>query len=104
MTLWLIILGMGAITLALRTSFIVLPQKLRLPPLLRRALPFVPAAVLTAVWAPELVLQKGVVHLSLHNERLAGGLVAVLVAWRWRVTFATIASGLVALHVFDWLL
>jgi branched-subunit amino acid transport protein len=104
MTLWLTILGMGAITLALRASFIVLPQHLRLPALLRRALPFVPAAVLTAVWAPELALQKGVLQLSLHNERLAGGLVAVLVAWRWRITFATIASGLVALHIFDWLL
>ena len=104
MTLWLVIVGMGAITLALRASFILLPQHLALPALLRRALPFVPAAVLTAVWAPELALQKGVLQLSLHNERLAGGLVAVLVAWRWRITFATIASGLVALHVFDWLL
>ena len=104
MTLWLTILGMAAITLGLRASFILLPQRLRLPALLRRALPFVPAAVLTAVWAPELALQKGVLQLSLHNERLAGGLVAVLVAWRWRITFATIASGLVALHLFDWLL
>jgi branched-subunit amino acid transport protein len=104
MTLWLTIAGMGVITLALRASFILLPQHLRLPALLRRALPFVPAAVLTAVWAPELALQKGVLQLSLHNERLAGGLVAVLVAWRWRLTFATIASGIIALHFFDWLL
>ena len=29
--------------------------------------------------------------------------VAVLVAWRWRLTFATIPSGLLALHLFDWL-
>jgi branched-subunit amino acid transport protein len=104
MTLWAAILGMGAITLALRVSFIVLPERLRLPALLRRALPFVPAAVLTAVWAPELVLQKGVLQLSLHNERLAGGLVAIVAAWRWRLTFVTIASGLLALHLFDWLL
>lgn len=104
MTLWLIILGMGAITLALRTSFIVLPQKLRLPPLLRRALPFVPAAVLTAVWAPELLLHKGVLYLSLQNERLLAGAAAIAVAWRWRLTFATIATGLIALHLFDWLL
>jgi branched-subunit amino acid transport protein len=104
MTLWITIAGMGAITLALRASFILLPERLRLPALLRRALPFVPAAVLTALWAPELALQKGVLQLSLHNERLAAGLVAVLVAWRWRLTFVTIASGLIALHLFDWLL
>ena len=104
MTLWLAILGMGMVTLGLRASFILLPERLRLPSLLRRALPFVPAAVLTAVWAPELVLQKGVLQLSLHNERLAAGVVAIAVAWRWRLTFATIASGLLALHLFDWLL
>jgi len=103
MTLWLTLAAMGLITLALRVSFILLPGQLRLPRILRRALPFVPAAVLTALWAPELALQKGVVHLSLHNERLAAGLVAILVAWRWRLTFATIASGLIALHVFHWL-
>lgn len=102
--LWITILGMGAITLTLRASFILLPERVRLPDLLRRALPFVPAAVLTAVWAPELALQKGVLQLSLHNERLAAGLLAIAVAWRWRLTFATIASGLLALHLFDWLL
>jgi len=104
MTLWLAILGMGAITLGLRTSFVLLPERLRLPALLRRALPFVPAAVLTAVWAPELAMQKGVLDLSPHNERLAAGALAIVVAWRWRLTFATIASGLIALHLFDWLL
>jgi branched-subunit amino acid transport protein len=101
--LWVTILGMGAITLTLRASFILLPERVRLPDLLRRALPFVPAAVLTAVWAPELALQKGVLQLSLSNERLAAGLLAIAVAWR-RLTFATITCGLLALHLFDWLL
>ena len=104
MTLWAAIVGMALVTLALRASFILLPERLRLPDLLRRALPFVPAAVLTALWAPELALQKGVLFLSIHNERLAAGIVAILIAWRWRLTFATIACGLVALHLFDWLL
>jgi branched-subunit amino acid transport protein len=102
--LWATILGMGAVTLGLRVSLLLLPERLRLPALLRRALPFVPAAVLTAVWAPELALQKGVLQLSLHNERLAAGVVAIAVAWRWRLTFVTIASGLFALHLFDRLL
>jgi branched-subunit amino acid transport protein len=103
-TVWLAILGMGAITLALRSSFLLVSAKYRLPAPLRRALPFVPAAVLTALWAPELLLEKGVLHLSLQNERLLAGATAIAVAWRWRLTFATIASGLIALHLFDWLL
>jgi branched-subunit amino acid transport protein len=103
-SVWLTILGMGLVTLGLRASFLLLPERVQLPVLLRRALPFVPAAVLTALWAPELLLQKGVLYLSPHNERLLAGAAAILAAWRWRLTFATIAAGLVALHLFDWLL
>ncbi len=95
---------MGLVTLALRASFLLLPERIQLPALLRRALPFVPAAVLTAIWAPELLLQKGVLYLSPYNERLLAGAAAIAVAWRWRLTFATIAAGLAALHLFDWLL
>jgi len=104
MTVWMAIFAMGLVTLGLRASFLLLPERFRLPGLLRRALPFVPAAVLTALWAPELLLQKGVLYLSPHNERLLAGAAAILAAWRWRLTFATIASGLIALHLFDWLL
>jgi branched-subunit amino acid transport protein len=103
-TVWLAVLGMGMVTLGLRASFLMLPRRIELPGLLRRALPFVPAAVLTALWAPELLLHKGVLYLSLQNERLLAGALAIAVAWRWRLTFATIVSGLVALHFFDWLL
>ena len=104
MTVWVAMFCMGLVTLGLRLSFLLLPERVRLPDLLRRALPFVPAAVLTAIWTPELLLQKGVLYLSLQNERLLAGIVAITVAWRWRLTFATIASGLLALHFFDWLI
>jgi branched-subunit amino acid transport protein len=103
-SVWLAIAGMGVVTLGLRISFLLLPERVQLPRFLRRALPFVPAGVLTALWAPELLLQKGVLNLSLDNERLLAGIVAIVAAWRWRLTFATIASGLLALHLFDWVL
>jgi branched-subunit amino acid transport protein len=95
---------MALVTYGLRASFLLLPPGIETPPLLRRALRYVPAAVLTAIWAPELVVQKEVLVLSLENERLLAGAVAIAVAWRWRLTFVTIISGLVALHFFDWLL
>jgi branched-subunit amino acid transport protein len=95
MTLWATLLGMAAVTFVLRASFLVLPPGIETPPLLRRALRYVPAAVLTAIWAPEVLLQ---------NEQLPAGAVAVLVAWRWRMTFATIIAGLLALHFFAWLM
>ena len=48
-SLWLAIFGMGILTLSLRSSFLILPDRVQLPPLLRRALRYVPAAVLTHV-------------------------------------------------------
>ena len=99
-TLWGTMLAMGALTLALRSSFLVLPERVRLPLLLRRALRFVPAAVLTAIYAPELLVQSGAIHLALDNARLLAGLAAIAVAWRVRRTFLTIAVGMVALHLF----
>jgi branched-subunit amino acid transport protein len=104
MSIWTTLAGMAVVTYLARASFLLLPPGVETPPLLRRALRYVPAAVLTAIWAPELALQSGVLSLSLHNERLLAGMVAIAVAWRSRLTFATIVSGLLALHFFDWLL
>jgi branched chain amino acid efflux pump len=103
-TIWLTLAGMALVTYLLRASFLLLPQSVDTPPLLRRALRYVPAAVLTAIWAPELLLQNQVLYLSLENERLLAGLTAIAVAWRWRLTSVTIAAGLAALHFFDWLI
>jgi branched-subunit amino acid transport protein len=101
--LWLAIAGMAVASFGQRASFLLLPARVELPALLRRALRYVPAAVLTAIWAPELLLQKGVLSLALGNERLLAGIVAVAIAWRYRATFGTIVAGLLALHFFDWM-
>jgi branched-subunit amino acid transport protein len=99
--IWATIAGMALVTYVLRASFLLLPPGVETPALLKRGLRFVPAAILTAIWAPELLLDGQVLHLSLHNERLLAGAVAIAVAWRWRMTSVTIAAGLAALHLFD---
>lgn len=104
MNLWLALLGMTAVTFALRASFLLLPPGVETPAILRRALRYVPATVLTAIWLPEVLLPGSEMSLTLENERLLAGAVAIAVAWRYRQTFATIASGLLALHFFAWLI
>jgi branched-subunit amino acid transport protein len=94
MSLWWILAGMSIVTFALRAAFLVLPPGMETPAWLRRVLRYVPAAVLTAIWAPEVLVQ---------NEQLPAGAVAIAVAWRWRLTFATIIAGLLALHLFAWI-
>lgn len=100
LTMALTILGMGLITYAIRLSLFLLPERVTLPPWLLRSLRYVPAAVLTAIIVPELLLPQGAIDFSLGNERLLAGLFAILIAWRTRNVFLTVVLGLVAL----WLL
>lgn len=94
MNLWLALIGMAIVTFAVRASFLVLPPHVETPALLKRVLRYVPAAVLTAIWAPEVLVA---------GERLFAGAVGIIAAWRWRTTFVTIVVGLLALHLFAWL-
>jgi branched-subunit amino acid transport protein len=97
LTLWLTIVGAGAVTFALRLSFIAMLERMEMPLLLRRALRFVPAAVMTAVVIPLLFYSNGALEVSLGNERLLAGLVAALIAWRTRSVLFTLSGGMVAL-------
>ena len=85
---------MGVITYAIRVSLFLLPEGAHLPDRLLRALRYVPAAVLSAIIAPELLMPGGAFDLSLGNERLLAGLVAILVAWRTRNVLLTVIAGM----------
>ena len=97
--LWMTILGAGAVTFALRLSFIALLGRIRVPPYLGRALRFVPAAVLTAMVIPLLFYEDGALEVWLGNERLLAGLVAALIAWRTRNVLLTLGGGMATLWI-----
>lgn len=87
----------GLLTFLTRLSFIALLGRVETPPLVARALRFVPPAVLSAIVLPELLVRGGRVDPSPQNLRLLAGLAAVLVAWRSRSVLLTIAAGMAAL-------
>jgi branched-subunit amino acid transport protein len=97
MNLWLAMIFSGLVTYATRLSFILMWERLAVPPLLRRALRFVPVAVLTAIIFPEVLLPAGSLDLGLGNARLLAGLLAVVVAWRTKNVVWTILAGMLAL-------
>lgn len=101
MNIWLIILLIGVLTYATRLSFILVFGRLDMPGNLRRALRFVPAAVLSAIIFPELIVRDGSLFLSPANPRLLAGLLAFLVAWRSRNAVVTILAGMAALILFQ---
>ena len=96
-TFWLTIVGAGVVTFALRLSFIALLGRIEVPTFLELALRFVPAAVLTAVVIPLLFYQDGALEVSLGNERLLAGLVAVLIAWWTRNVLLVLGGGMAVL-------
>lgn len=99
MTIWLIILGMGIVTYAIRLSLIMLLGRIDVPPTMQRALRFVPPAVFSAIIFPEVLRPRGALDISLGNDRLIAGVLAAVVAWRTKNVFLSIAVGMVALWV-----
>ncbi|MCA9929101.1 MAG: AzlD domain-containing protein [Anaerolineales bacterium] len=99
MNIWLIIIGMGVITYLIRLTPILLLERVGLRDELRQALRFVPAAVLSAIVFPELLMPGGTLDISLGNERLLAGLLAGVVAWRTKNVLITIGVGMAALWI-----
>ncbi len=104
MTLWLMMLVIGAITYAIRLSCIGLLGQRDMPALLLKALRFVPIAVLPAIILPQLFLRNNTLALSIQNPRWIAGILAGIVAWRTRNVLLTIAVGMVALWVLQFAL
>jgi len=95
--IWLIMLIGGLITFGMRFSLIFLFGKFEVPQTMRKALHYVPPAVLSAIIFPELLYHANQIDLSLGNIRLLAGIVAILVAWFSKNTLLTILAGMIAL-------
>lgn len=95
--LWWLTLGMGLITLLLRASFIVLQERIRLPTMIRRALVYVPAAVLAAMVAPAFIDVTESFDPTISIPRYVAGLMAALIAVRTQSIIAVLAVGMATL-------
>lgn len=100
---WLMLAGMAAAAFAFRASFLLLGERMALPPPLRRALDYVPAAVLAALVVPVFV-DLGTAWGPEQSARLAAGVAAFLVANHTRSVPATLAVGMGVLWLLEWLL
>ena len=77
--LWAVIFVVGALNYLSRVSFIALFARRAMPPLLARALRYVPAAMLTALILPMVVDCKGAAA-DFATPKVAAALVAAAVA------------------------
>ncbi|MFD1632537.1 AzlD domain-containing protein [Haloplanus ruber] len=98
LAVWAVVLVVGALTFAIRYSFIYLLDRVSgVPPRLERALRYVPAAVLAALVAPSFVDPGPTVAATLLDGRLLAGVVAAGVAWITENMFATLVAGMLTL-------
>ncbi|MCQ3937574.1 MAG: AzlD domain-containing protein [Chloroflexi bacterium] len=105
MNIWLVMLAGGLITFGIRFSLIYLlaEGRFEMPETMRRALHYVPPAVLSAIIVPELLLHEGSLNLAFTNTRLIAGAAAIAAAWISRNTLVTILVGMAALLLLQWL-
>ncbi|NWF64864.1 MAG: AzlD domain-containing protein [Chloroflexi bacterium] len=101
--IWLVMIAGGLITFGMRFSLIYLFGRFEVPETMRRALHYVPPAVLSAIIFPELLLLDGTLDLSMENTRMLAGMVAIITAWVSRNTLFTILVGMAALFLLNWL-
>lgn len=73
-----------------------------MPSRVRRWLAFVPAAILAALVAPDIFLREGELFVSTDNMFLLAALPTILVAWKTRSLFATLAAGMILVAVGRW--
>jgi len=92
--IWIVMLAVGLLTFATRLSFVLLLERWQPPEIIRCGLRYVPVAVLTAIFLPEMLISDGNISFALLNPRLIAGLVAILVAWKTKSALWTIALGM----------
>jgi branched chain amino acid efflux pump len=99
--LWTVIFAVGALNYLSRLSFIALFARRAMPPLLARALKYVPSAMLTALILPMVIDWRGT-PADLATPRVAAALIATAAAFATRSTLATLGAGMAALWLLQW--
>ena len=90
----LCIAGMSLVTALPRILPLTILAGRTLPAAFTRCLSFVPAAVLAALLAPELLMQNGALRLDPGNIFLLAAAPTFLVAWRSKSILPPIATGM----------
>jgi branched-subunit amino acid transport protein len=95
MSIWLLVLGMALISLGTRLPVFLLGDRIRFPPIVERALAYVPVAVLTAITVSTVLAPPGeATGLDWRNPFLLPALVTFAVSWSGRSLLTTICVGM----------
>ncbi len=91
---WLAIALMTLSTLITHSGFFLFGHAVKLPPRLKHALSYAPAAAMAAIVVPDLVISGGAVELSLANPKLLAGIGGAIFFLATRHLLGTIVIGM----------
>ena len=101
---WLLIAAMTVLTFAPRYLPFGLAGKVKIPPILERALTYVPIAVLTSIITQSSLIREGELAINFSNHYLLAVLSAFVSALISRRLFVSVTVGLITFLVAKWLL
>ena len=101
--LWIVIVAVGLLNYLSRLSFIAVFARRGMPPLLERALKYVPAAMLTALILPMIVTDPTASSAMAFNPKVGAAIVAGVVAFFTRSSLQTLGAGMAALWLLKWM-
>lgn len=101
---WAAIVLMTLSTVITRSGFFLFGHAVKLPPRLKHALSYAPAAAMAAIIVPDLVVSQGTVALSLGNPKLLAGIGGAIFFAATRHLLGTIVAGMALFTVLRWLL
>lgn len=94
--IWIVIVGLTAVTIATRSFFLVLGDHVPLPPRVQHALRYAPACALAALVAPEVLFGETGQLVAPTDPKLVAALVAVAAMLATRSMLATMLIGMAA--------
>jgi branched-subunit amino acid transport protein len=103
MRIWMIIIAAGIGTYALRASFIVLGDRLKIPPLVEGALQYVAPAAFAAISIPLVLGGDGFADFGDDVPRIVAGIAAGLVVWKRNSIPLSLIIGMGTLWLITWL-
>lgn len=94
LTLALAIAGLTVVTVLTRSLFLLLGDRVKLPPRIRHGLRYAPACALAAVIVPQLVLVDQTMNIALMNPRFDAGLVTIAAMLTTRSMLLAMSAGM----------
>lgn len=91
---WAAIALMTISTLITRSGFFLFGHTVKLPPRLKHALSYAPAAAMAAIVIPDLVAAEGAINLSIANPKLLAGIGGAIFFAATRHLLGTIVAGM----------